>query len=291
MTTAGPRVLVQKVYAIDFDRIYHALLASHDPRIRKEDWRQLFRQHWDTPEDYYGYMLIDNEEVVGFLGTVFSKRRIHGKEFKFCNLTSWIVKPEHRNKSLFLLFPLLKLTDYTFTNLTAQEHVAEIHRQLGFSEIGSGAQILLPLPRLVFGNKIKFQIIFNHDQVRDNLKGDDFTIFHDHLKFKCKHILLKSEIDHCYIIASKVIKKRLPILYIHYISNLSCFLSLIHRAAFKILLYCQAVVLLIEDRFLKGRRLRGAIGFTLPQFKLYKSPTLQDVDIDNLYSERILLNY
>jgi hypothetical protein len=291
MTSAGSRVLVQKAYAQDFDKVYTSLLAAHDPRINQEDWRQLFIKHWDIPEDYHGYMLIDNEEVVGFLGTIFSTRKIHDQEYRFCNLTSWIVKPEFRNKSLFLLFPLLKLADYNFTNLSAQEHVAAIHRQLGFTEIGSRAQILLPLSGLFSQGNIKYQIIFDHNKIHDCLQGEELNIFRDHLRFKCSHILLESANDYCYLVASKLIKKMVPILYIHYIGNLHLFLKLIHKVALKLLCHFQSLGLLLEDRFVAGVNLPGAIKYNLPQYKLFKSPSLQARDIDNLYSERILLHY
>jgi hypothetical protein len=290
MISGEPRVLVHKVYATDFDKIYYALLRLHDPRISKAEWHQLFRKHWDIANDYYGYMLMDDKEVVGFLGTVFSKREIRGKEYNFCNLTSWIVLPGYRNKSLFLLFPILKLNDYHFTNFTAQKKVAEIHRQIGFTDIGSGAQILLPYYGVGACTRKPCRINFNHDQIADYLSGVDVIIFHDHLSLKCKHIVINSEDRYCYIVCSRVIKKKLPILLIQYISNLKYFLAFIHRAILKILLHYKAVALVIEDRFLKGHRLRGAIPFTLPQFKLFKSPTLRAEDIDNLYSERILLN-
>lgn len=291
MTSATSRVLVQKAYAQDFDQIYSSLLAAHDPRIGKEDWRHLFINHWHSTEDYYGYLMVANGDFVGFLGTIFSRRKIYGQEYKFCNLTSWIVKPEHRNKSLYLLFPLLKLADYTFTNLTAQEHVATIHRELGFTDMGSGAQILLPLGRFSLGAPNKPLIIFDPERIKHRLQGDDILIFDDHISFKCRHILLEASNDYCYLIASKLIKKRVPILYVHYISNLPLFLKLIHKVVFRMLCYFKAVGLLIEDRFLQGENLGWAIKYSLPQFKLFKSPSLQATNIDNLYSERILLNY
>jgi hypothetical protein len=290
MTAAGSRVLVEKAYAEDFEKVYTSLLAAHDPRIHKEDWRQLFSRHWEIPEDYHGYMLVDNGEVVGFLGTIFSTRKIHGQEYRFCNLTSWIVKPEHRNKSLFLLFPLLKLADCTFTNLTAQEHVAAIHRELGFTEIGSGAQILLPRVKFSSPGNNKYQTIFDHGKIQNYLKDEELIIFKDHLPFKCSHILIEAENDYCYLIASKLVKKMVPILYIHYIGNLSLFVKWIYNVVFKMLYHYKTVGLLIEDRFVAGMNLKGAIKYNLPQYKLFKSPSLQAKDIDNLYSERILLN-
>lgn len=291
MTSVSSRVLVHKAYATDFDRVYSSLLAAHDPRIDKEDWRQLFIRHWETPEDYHGYMLVDDEEVVGFLGAIFSQRKSHGKNYRYCNLTSWIVKPEHRNKSLFLLLAILKLADYTFTNLSALEHVAVIHRKLGFADMGSGAHILLPLSGFSWGGRSKPRIIFDPKSVKDRLQGEDIIIFDDHLSFKCSHILLEVDNDYCYVIASKVVKKRVPILYVHYISNLSLFLKVIYKVVSRMLYNFKAVGLLIEDRFLQGANLRRAIKFNLPQYKLFKSPLLKAKDIDNLYSERILINF
>ncbi|MDD2901308.1 MAG: hypothetical protein PHU44_02610 [Syntrophales bacterium] len=291
MTSATSKVQVRKAYAQDFEQVYSSLLAAHDPRISKEDWHQLFINHWHSTEDYYGYLLAADGEIVGFLGTIFSRRKIRGQEYKFCNLSSWIVQPEHRRKSLFLLFPLLKLADYTFTNLTAQEHVAKIHRELGFTEMGSGAQIILPLGGFSWGRPHKPELIFDPERIKDHLQGDDIMIFNDHLAFKCSHILLEADHDYCYLIASRLIKKRVPILYVHYISNLPLFVKLIYQVIFKMLYHFKAVGLLVEDRFLEGLDLRWAIKYQLPHYKLFKSPALQAQDIDNLYSERILLHY
>lgn len=291
MTSAGSRVQVRKAYARDFDQIYTSLLAAHDPRIDKEDWRQLFIKHWDIPEDYHGYMLVDDEKVVGFLGTIFSARKIGNQEYRFCNLTSWIVKPEHRQRSLFLLFPLLKLKDYTFTNLSAQKHVAAIHRELGFTEIGSRAQIVLPLSGFSFHGNNKYRIILDKDKIKDILRNDELAIFNDHLKFKCRHLLITSGNDYCYLVASTLIKKMVPILYIHYIGNLDLFLKMINKVALRILYHFKSLGMIIEERFVKGQNLRGAIQYDLPQYKLFKSSFLQAKDIDNLYTERILLNY
>ncbi|MFZ5452664.1 MAG: GNAT family N-acetyltransferase [Thermodesulfobacteriota bacterium] len=291
MSSVSSRVLVHKVYSGDFDRVYASLLAAHDPRLDKEDWRQLFIKHWETPEDYHGFMLVDNEEVVGFLGTIFSRRKSQGKDYRYCNLSSWIVKPEHRNKSLLLLLALLKLTDYTFTNLSALEHVAVIHQKLGFTDMGSQAQILLPIGGFSWGAPNKPRLILEPERIKDRLKGDARIIFDDHISFKCKHILFEADNNYCYLIASKLVKKGIPILYVHYISNLALFLNLIHKVVFKVLYHFKALGLLIDDRFLAGLNLRWALKYKLPHYKLLKSPFLQAQDIDNLYSEKILLNF
>ena len=74
---------IKKVYPEDFDLIYPLLLGYNNQRITKEDWRQLFVNHWDNDEQYLGLGLVDQDEYIGFIGLLFSKRIIDDKEYKF----------------------------------------------------------------------------------------------------------------------------------------------------------------------------------------------------------------
>ena len=125
---------IKKVYPEDFDLIYPLLLGYNNQRITKEDWRQLFVNHWDNDEQYLGLALVDQDEYIGFIGLLFSKRIIDDKEYKFCNINNWIVKEQYRSQSLLQLLHVLKLKDYTFTNLTPIPEIIPIFKKLGFRE-------------------------------------------------------------------------------------------------------------------------------------------------------------
>ena len=62
-----------------------------------------------------GYVLKTKNKIVGFLGTLFAKRKINNQNFLFCNVHSWIVNEAHRVGSHMLFAPLIKkkMCDYS----------------------------------------------------------------------------------------------------------------------------------------------------------------------------------
>src|SRR5262245_50374537 len=125
---------VEKATPAMFDDIY-PLLLELDKTHSIEKWRTIFDYQWESGEGYVGYTLVDGRKVVGFNGALFSRRIIGGREVKFCNLTSWIVKEQYRTESLRLVFPILNLKGYTFTNLTMNDRAWDVAKRLGFKNL------------------------------------------------------------------------------------------------------------------------------------------------------------
>lgn len=291
MSSALSHASVRKAHLDDFEEVYPLLLDFRNPRLTKDDWRQLFINHWESPEDYCGYVLVDRKKIVGFIGTIFSKRHLQGKEYKFCNISSWIVKREHRNKSLYLFFPLLGLSDYTLTSLTVSKNIYNIYAKLNFNEMASSVHLFPLLPVLsLFGISNECKVIYDYDIIETYLSPTELVIFEDHKKFKCKSLLLKSNKGNCYLVITKVERIRLPFVYVHFISNLPVYEKFIHKVAFQILWHCKAVGLIVDERLLQGYKTCWGAKYKLPHFKFYRSSSLMAEDIDNLYSELILLN-
>lgn len=290
MTPSIPGVSVRKCYKEDFEKVYSLLLDFQNPYITKDQWRQLFINPWGSFEDYCGYILVNGEAIVGFLGTIFSKRYLNGQEYKFCNLSSWIVKPEYRAKSISLLFPILKLKDYTITNLTGAPALYNLFKKLGFKDLGLYRFIFPPLPPVKLIGRRKCHVIGDHNIIKNKLNKNDLIIFNDHVNYHCIHLIIASDLGNCYIVATRVLKRGLPFIYIHYINNLSVFTEDIYKAIFQILIKHKSLGIIVDERLLKGRKFSLAIKNQVPNFKVYKSLSLQPEDIDNLYTEFILLN-
>ena len=66
-------VSIRKALASDFEEIYLLILKTYkNTSIPKDDWRKLLIGHWCEPEDSFGYVIIDNDKIRGFLSTIFS---------------------------------------------------------------------------------------------------------------------------------------------------------------------------------------------------------------------------
>lgn len=83
----------------DRDAAIRGLNASFAPRAF-EKWNRLFELPWVSDRENYGYAAFLDDEMVGFVATLYSTRVIRGKTENFCNLSAWWVSPSYRGKGL-----------------------------------------------------------------------------------------------------------------------------------------------------------------------------------------------
>tara|TARA_B100002003_G_scaffold240722_1_gene261564 strand:- start:1353 stop:2207 length:855 start_codon:yes stop_codon:yes gene_type:complete len=281
--------IVRKAVAQDFEKVYPLFVKFNNPRLSKDDWRQLFVNHWHTREGYFGYVLEDGERIVGFLGLIFGRRILNEREEKFCNLTSWVVDEKFRSQSLFLLLPVLKLKDYTLTILTGSQETYAVARKLGFQDLESHVQIILPLPSVATW-LTPCQIEINGKQLGDALAGEALQAYKDHLAFRCFHVHVRSPLGECYLIGTRVFRKDLAFAQIHHISDSKVFVKFAGRIAVAICLRIKTVAIATDQRFLGENTIPLSLAWPLPNCRVYKSSSLGKNDIDLLYSEYPVLN-
>ena len=282
-------IRVEKVACAD-SRDVEALLTNSWRRGDQVKWHKLFEYQWGRDESYCGLALKDEDKVVGFIGMIFSQRSIDEKVEKFCNLAAWFVREEYRGRAIALLFPLFSMRDYTITDYTPAKKVYRIQNKLGLKDLEAKGRILLPIGRRLFQPKYT-SLKMTHDlaAIEKKLDGQNRTIFHDHKPYQCFHFLATEETRHCYIIYTKLKRKR-PYAHIHYISNPDLFELVYRDIRQEILSHSNTYFLLIDSRLVNKRRL--PISFCLPykRPKQYLSSRLEPEQIDNLYSELVVLN-
>jgi hypothetical protein len=281
---------VQKIACSEFENVYHLLTDFWGDRSEAK-LKQIFEYRWQRDETYCGLALKDGDQAVGFIGLIFSKRRINEKMQKFCNLTSWFVTEKYRSRAVSLILPLLAMQDYTITDLTPSRKVYQIQKRLGFKDLDAKGRILLPFGRRLFQPKsINNHTTHDPAEIAKTLKAEPLKIFNDHKPYPCSHFLLTAKNRYCYIIYSKQKRKRLPYVHIHYISDLDCFADFYRDIRKAIRSHSNAFFIMIDARLVGDLSL--PLSFSLPYRapKQYLSSSLQPHQIDNLYSELILLN-
>lgn len=283
-------IRVEKIDCANYKDISD-ILTDFWGKGNEEKWRRLFEPHWERDENYCGLALKDDDKTVGFIGMIFSRRRIDDKIEKFCNLTSWFVRKEYRSRALALLFPLFGMKNYTITDLTPTRKVYLIQNKLGFKDLDANGRILLPFGHRLFQTKYTPpQMTHDLAAIERKLEGRNLKIFHDHKHYPCSHFLLTDKDRYCYLIYTKLKRKRIPYVHIHYISNLDLFELVYRDIRQSVLSHAGAYFLLIDSRLAKNRRL--PLSFCLP----YRAPKqclssrLKPEQIDNLYSELVILN-
>ena len=281
--------IVRKAVAIDFEKTCPLFVKFNNSRLSKDDWRQLFVDHWQSNEGYVGYVLEDREHIVGFLGLMFSRRILNGQQEKFCNLTSWVVDEGFRNQSLLLILPVLKLTDYTLTIHTASKETYAVARKLGFIDLESHFRVILSLPSI----NILFtscQIEINKKHLKEILEGESLQAYKAHLPFRCFHVYVRSSLGNCYLIGARVFRKNLPFAQIYHVSDPKVFAKFAHRIASVVGLRIKAFAMLVDERFLEGNSILQSFTCSLSNPRVYKSNSLGKRDLDLLYTELSILN-
>ncbi len=275
-----------------FEDVYPLLQEFPQSRLSKEDWRRmLFDWPWPTDEPHRGYVLVDGRTIVGFIGTIFSTRRVGGRDHPFCNLSSWIVSPGHRASSLQLLGPILAMRTHTIVNLSPSRVAHEIFSRLGFEGLET-YQILIPLiagpGEMLTGFGVK--VTTRPSEIRPQLDEGGRVILDDMGGTLARQLLLRHRGRHCHVIATRSPwKGRWRLAHVHYASDWSLFWELLSPAAWGFFRTLGTLGLRVDDRHALGRRPRLAVRRELAIPLLYRpsSPEITPQTIDGLYSELV----
>ncbi len=142
----------------DFEKIYPLLKEFNSP-FSHEDWQRIFSYRWDGAEDFVGYHLEHKNEVVGFYGVNFSLRNKNQQQYRFCNITSWIVKEQYRAATFLFIRKLQSLKNIIFTGLSPITESYQLLLKLD-SFLMKKNYISFPRQPIYFIKKIK-QIFIN----------------------------------------------------------------------------------------------------------------------------------
>ena len=263
----------------------------NNPSITRDDWQNLFTYRWKVSDDPLGFVLVDGNEIAGYLGTICSRRVVAGRQEKFCNITSWVTDKSHRQQAIMLLTPILKLAGYTITNQSPAKHIHPLFTKLGFQELERKRVVLFPFPefkRLITPSA--FRATTDKNLIAEILKEPDAKIFKDHLPFQCGHLLIYDDETYAYAIFTKTKGRKYHFSHVHYISNKPAFLANLNKVRFHLLKANRTLFTMIDSRFIGDARIPHSRMAEWAKPTLYKSATLRPEQIDNLYSELILLH-
>ncbi len=272
-----------------FDEIY-SLLGEFKIQFSQEEWKQIFFYPWQRSENHVGYALYENSSLIGYMGLIFSNRLLHGKIQKFCNITSWIIKPGYRHTSIAFITKLKELgKNYTLTNMTPSPSVGSILKEIGFKPLESNISIFSLSPNfLPFFKPSLSHTASRPDEFKNILNPADFQIYQDHALSTCHHLLTYSPFQYCYLIFKRHTQKGVPFNFILYLSDPNLFQKNQNQILWKMFKKTRSPLGIIDHRFLK-RPFPFGIKYPLPSCRLFLSQHLKAHDIDNLYSEIALL--
>jgi hypothetical protein len=173
-----------------------------------------------------GYVLIDDQKkIIGFLGTIFSKRALKERTVEHCYLHSWVVLEKYRLEAFKLIIPVIK-KDIFISTYSPIKSLEGLYKKFGFEEnfFFSKFVMLFPFFKLKENN-----VILNEDSTLFSkyLTYENKIFLKDHKTTNTKKIFIyfdENINNNIFIIVKKSIKKSfLPVLEIIYISDLSKF--------------------------------------------------------------------
>jgi hypothetical protein len=261
-------------------------------------WKGLFNYSWKLPAYPFGYVIMEGEEILAFVGTIFSERLINGRQYTFCNMNTWYVLEEHRPRMLAIriLKPIISMNDVLITAFSPGDLTVTVLERLGFKLLEE-EQIAIPVaPAIltVFEESKKPVVLFNDPSLEKYLNDEDHKIFRDHSTLACKHFLIREKQTgrYCYGVATTSPMRKLPFLRGQWFSL--CYLSNpdLFAENFRFLrnhLWKRGFLALCYDSRMLPKRLSSLFQRKKKKRQYrWKEGALEK--IDNLYSELVTFN-
>lgn len=309
---------IRPYFPVDYLKLL-PFLQRFDLSISNDTWNRLLGYEWENKLGYKGMLLEHNDEIVGFLCYILSTKEISGTQVTYCNISSWVVNPEFRSKSLKLLSSLFKVPNIVLVNLSPHENILSIFHALRFETLAEYEYRINPFKLQYALLKSKATDAVSCKEVTAQTANANETIkkmMREHSKYSNVHFyevgLLAKGQPQSFTMAFNQKKaviggmknqlKELPY-------------KLLNKTTQVELLYCSAPELLLEhfteimrqlivatharsinisEHFFNKQSLpfawAGKVKKDRPWF-LYTDATINRRDIDILYTEKVLLNF
>ena len=174
----------------------------------------------------FGYIIKDlKNNIVGFMGTIFSKRIFDNKEYIYCNIHTWIVDEIHRINSFLLLTPLIK-KKITLTAFTPVNSLIGLLKKFQFEKIEIKYKIVCFFNFFILQKKNFYFIEKENSIIREKLNKNEMKIYENYYNLPYEKFIITDKNDsskYIFIIASKAKKKGINVLNFFYVSNNSEF--------------------------------------------------------------------
>ncbi|WP_448187846.1 GNAT family N-acetyltransferase [Azospirillum sp. sgz301742] len=254
--------------------------------INRDLWRRLFECSWSGGTQECGWVLDQGGRIVGFLGAVYAERDIDGRPQRFCNLTSMCVDVEHRGMAPFLIMAAARRTDCTVTDLSPRPSVLRLLEKAGFTLLDPGKLIIPPLLNAGTLAHGRPAITCDPDRIRLELDQPMRRILDDHVPYGCLALLAQRDGGRCLLVVKRRTVRRVPLSEILFASAPDFLARHIDAIAWTLTVR-QRTLAVSGDRRLFGDA--PPRSFFLKSISMVRSTRLTREQIDNLYTELVLL--
>jgi hypothetical protein len=253
-----------------------------------ETWARAFQQNWGVAKPNNGFLIRDQGSIVGGIGAIYAERLIRGRPERFCNITSWCVLEAFRAQSMRLAMAVVSQPGFHFTDLTPTEVVSKMLQFLKFKPMNERQVVWANFPWPVAGLR-SVRMIIEHDAIERALSPADAKVFNDHRHLPwLRHVALGRPGAFCHAVWKPDRLKGVSGARVLAFSDAELFLR--HRFVLAgHLLRHGNLYTRVESRLLPRvpKPSKELTGF---RSKVFRSDTLSEADISNLYSEIVALD-
>jgi hypothetical protein len=285
MRIANARPVVAPIADPDLREVTAFLHEQLNPAIPADRWAESFRQPWGRDKPNNGFMMRDSEgRLAGVIGAIYSTQTIRGQRERFCNITSWCVTPPFRTHAVRLAMALLAQPGFHFTDFTPTPVVLSTLRFLKFKSMDSRGCVMPNIPAVR-----RTDVIDAVPAMTDALEPIDRTTLLDHAECPwLRHVAIRYDGGSCYVAYRLGTLRGFVCADVVHVTSPAALASTLPQLRDYLLLRARLPFLRIERRLLPSPpRLSHTVdGYYTKQ---YRSDTLHEADISNLYSELVAL--
>ncbi len=281
------RPTIREARAADLPAIAAYLAPRLGGRGGEQRYRRFLEYGWLADKPNLGFLIEDGGRVGGFIGAIYSRRRVRGRELLFCNLTSWHVEERFRNLSLALVGRLLARPDCTFTTFSPTERVVEVLKFFKFKVLDPEKAMFAPVSGLSGLVRRPRARIFWGKDLLGRLTQSEQRIFEDHASYRCGHFVIEQADERCYFVTVRRGRGARAFADVLHASNPALLARSIACTHVPIGLTHKTVLTGIERRLLGPRWGGAAFRYRGSRPLMFRSDTIGAEDIDTLYSELV----
>jgi hypothetical protein len=269
----------------DIDQIV-SLLVEGLPNIPPDQWRSIFEYAWCKENPKLGFALVDGAEIVGFIGAIYAERQIGRRRERFCNGTSWYVRPAYRAHSTDLMLSFVDQPGFTITSLTPNPVARLTLEALDFQVLERFIRYVPPLLQAhTLLRSTGVRVLTATEDIKTHLNESDLMILLDHERYPCGHYLALCKEGYCYIVTNRKVWRGISVSQILYVSDRESMMRHFEKIKLRILFSERTLLLKADERIFGGH---SPLSLRRPNLRYFISETLKAGQIDNLYTEYVL---
>ena len=261
------------------------LSQQHTP----EAWARAFMQDWGIEKPNNGFMLRADGRIVGGIGAIYSQRLINHTPESICNITSWCVLDQYRSQSMRLALALTSQPGFHFTDLTPTEVVSKTLQFLKFRPMNERQAIFPNFPWPI-SLLVGVRVITDPDKIEQVLSPEEKKAYLDHRHLPwLNHLAVGRSGGYCHVVYKRTRLKGVPGAFVLAASDPQRFLRYRFALGNHLLLTHGLLFTRIESRLLPA--VPGpCIELCGYRNKVFRSDSLSEADISNLYTEMVALD-